>query len=110
MYQVCRIMAHLKDSILTRFVHRYGKILVGMYKDHRDAESVVSEMMLGYLPAENIRIYRQRSNTLLGRILLAYIYDLIVLLYPYPYYVYKMLVRIVLNPVKYVLCNYLHTI
>lgn len=39
-------MAHLKDSILTRFVHRYGKILVGMYKDHRDAESVVSEMML----------------------------------------------------------------
>lgn len=46
MYQVCRIMAHLKDSILTRFVHRYGKILVEMYHDYKGAESIVSEMML----------------------------------------------------------------
>lgn len=46
MYQVCRIMAHLKGSMLTNFVRRYGKILVGMYHDYKDAEFVVSEMML----------------------------------------------------------------
>ncbi len=46
MYQVCRIMAHLKEIILTNFVRRYGNILVGLYHDYKDAESVVNEMML----------------------------------------------------------------
>lgn len=46
MYQVCRIMAHLKEIILTSFVRRYGNILVGLYHDYKDAESVVNEMML----------------------------------------------------------------
>lgn len=46
MYQVCRIMAHLKGIPLTDFVRRYGNILVGLYRDYKDAESVVNEMML----------------------------------------------------------------
>ena len=46
MYQVCRILAHLKDSILTGFVHRYGKMLVEMYQNYKDAESIVNDMML----------------------------------------------------------------
>lgn len=39
-------MAHLKESILTKFGHRYGKILVEMYHDYKDAESIVSHLML----------------------------------------------------------------
>lgn len=39
-------MAYLKESILTRVIQRYGKILVEMYHDYKDAESVVSDMML----------------------------------------------------------------
>lgn len=39
-------MAHWKESFLTRFVRRYGNMLVGLYQDYKDAESVVSKMML----------------------------------------------------------------
>lgn len=39
-------MFHLKESILTRFGRRNGKILMEMYHDYKDAESIVSEMML----------------------------------------------------------------
>lgn len=39
-------MAHPKESILTSFVRRYGKALVEMYHDYKDAELVFSDTML----------------------------------------------------------------
>lgn len=39
-------MAHLKGSFLTNFVRRCGNNLVKLYHDYKDAESLVSEMML----------------------------------------------------------------
>lgn len=39
-------MAHLKEIFLTNFVRSYGNVLMGLYHDYKDAESVVNEMML----------------------------------------------------------------